>query len=88
MVLDEPNASLDAEGETSLIAAMKRMKEDGVTLIVVAHRIGVLGNVDKLLLLKNGQIELFGPRDTVIRKIMEMQATTRPMPTAHAGERR
>ncbi|SDD49886.1 ATP-binding cassette, subfamily C [Sphingomonas sp. YR710] len=88
MVLDEPNASLDAEGETSLIAAMKRMKEDGVTLIVVAHRIGVLGNVDKLLLLKSGQIELFGPRDSVIRKIMEMQATIRPMPTAHAGERR
>jgi ATP-binding cassette subfamily C protein len=87
MILDEPNASLDAEGEACLMAAMKRMKEDGVTQIVVAHRIGVLGNVDKLLLLKNGRIEMFGPRDAVVGKMIGRQSAAKPMSTADTRER-
>jgi ABC-type protease/lipase transport system fused ATPase/permease subunit len=69
IVLDEPNASLDAEGEEALIGAMETAKGWGATVIIVAHQPRILRPVDKLLVLRDGRMEMFGPRDEVIAKL-------------------
>ncbi len=69
IVLDEPNASLDAEGEEALIGAMEKAKGWGATVIIVAHQPRILRPVDKLLVLRDGRVEMFGPRDEVIAKL-------------------
>src|SRR5436190_741013 len=71
IVLDEPNANLDIEGERALQAALRDMKEAGVTALIIAHRASILGGVDKLLVLRDGAVEKFGPA----RELMQ------PMPT-------
>jgi PrtD family type I secretion system ABC transporter len=69
IVLDEPNASLDAAGEEALIGAMETAKGWGATVIIVAHQPRILRPVDKLLVLRDGRMEIFGPRDEVIAKL-------------------
>lgn len=68
VVLDEPNANLDAEGESALVRAMNSLKKEGITVIVVSHRPSLLAGVDKLLVLREGTIEAFGPRNEVLAK--------------------
>jgi PrtD family type I secretion system ABC transporter len=77
VVLDEPNANLDQEGEQALLYAMRRLKEEGVTLLMIAHRPSLLGGVDKLLVLREGAVEAFGPRAEVMRRF-----APRPMEAA------
>jgi PrtD family type I secretion system ABC transporter len=62
VVLDEPNANLDAEGDEALVRAMRDLKQAGVTVVVVAHRPSLLVNMDKLLVLKDGTVQMLGPR--------------------------
>jgi PrtD family type I secretion system ABC transporter len=62
VVLDEPNANLDHEGDMALVQAMQALKSDAVTLIVIAHRPSLLQSVDKILVLRDGAVELFGSR--------------------------
>ncbi len=69
LVLDEPNAHLDAEGETALVNALKAARERRATCIVVAHRAGFMNIADKLLVIQDGRIEAFGPRDQVAAKL-------------------
>jgi PrtD family type I secretion system ABC transporter len=69
VVLDEPNASLDSEGEEALVKAIAHLKAQGTTVIVVAHRPSVLQHADKLLLLRNGMVDAFGARGEVIAKL-------------------
>lgn len=69
VVLDEPNASLDAEGDAQLIVTLETLKERKVTQLVVAHRLSLLPVVDKLLVIQGGQISHFGPRDEILRLI-------------------
>lgn len=69
IVLDEPNASLDAEGEESLISAIARAKAWGATVVLVAHQPRILRPVDKLLVLRDGRGEMFGKRDEVLAKL-------------------
>lgn len=59
VVLDEPDSNLDRAGEESLLRAIQNMKERGATVIVIAHRSGVLKVVDKVLLLRDGEVEMF-----------------------------
>lgn len=68
-VLDEPNAHLDAEGDVALNAAIAMLKAEGKTILLVSHKLGVLPVVDKMLVLRDGRVELFGPRDEVLAKI-------------------
>lgn len=75
VVLDEPNANLDDAGERALARAMRELKEEGVTLLVITHRRSVLGSVDKLLVLNEGQLRLFGPRDEVLARIAQPRRT-------------
>jgi len=69
LILDEPNSNLDAEGEAALSAALRRLKDDGVTIIIVAHNAGILNHVDKLLVIRDGRMELFGSRSAVVARI-------------------
>jgi PrtD family type I secretion system ABC transporter len=69
VVLDEPNASLDSEGELSLIKALTTLKSKKVTTVVIAHRPAVLQHVDKILIIKDGAIQAFGPRDEVFSQL-------------------
>ncbi|MBV9995832.1 MAG: type I secretion system permease/ATPase [Caulobacteraceae bacterium] len=78
LVLDEPNAHLDGEGEAELMRALAELKQRGVTVVIVAHRTGVLAAADKLMVMREGRIELFGPRDEVVRKLTAAQSG-RPM---------
>lgn len=71
VVLDEPNANLDDAGERALSGALRQLKEEGVTLFVISHRRSVLGSVDKLLVLNEGRLRLFGPRDQVLARISQ-----------------
>ena len=73
IVLDEPNAHLDANGEARLINALKVMRQKGASIFVVAHRRGVLDICDKLMVVGNGQIEHFGARMDVVRELSQAQ---------------
>ena len=66
LVLDEPNAHLDAEGEQALVETVVRMRRRGVTVILIAQRTGVLAQVDKLLVLQGGVMTAFGSRDEIL----------------------
>jgi len=68
VVLDEPNSNLDADGEDALMRAILALKQEGTTLIVITHRPSLLANIDKALALREGAVELFGPRSEVIAK--------------------
>jgi ABC-type protease/lipase transport system fused ATPase/permease subunit len=88
VVLDEPNASLDTEGEESLINAIVKAKQWGATVILVAHQPRILKPVDKLLLLREGRSEMFGPRDEILAKLIprRLAAETRPRIVKQAPE--
>ena len=73
IVLDEPNSNLDEQGEQALSNALVKTKARGATVIIIAHRAQVLRNVDKILLLANGKLEAFGPRDEVLAKLNQRQ---------------
>lgn len=69
IVLDEPNASLDAEGEDALLGALEAMKGNGATVVIISHKPSIFRTADKMLVLREGRIELFGPRDQVMARL-------------------
>jgi ATP-binding cassette subfamily C exporter for protease/lipase len=69
VVLDEPNASLDPQGEAALLAAIAQLKTQGTTFVVMTHRSGVLAVADQILVLVDGQAAALGPRDEVLAKL-------------------
>lgn len=73
VVLDEPNASLDHEGEAALANVLASLHKEGITTVIIAHRPTVIQGVDKILVLKDGAVLMFGPRDAVIAKLREQQ---------------
>jgi PrtD family type I secretion system ABC transporter len=69
VVLDEPNAHLDIAGEAALLAAIADLKARAVTIVMVTHSPALMAPLDKLLLLKNGSLELFGPAPAVLARL-------------------
>jgi len=69
LVLDEPNSNLDSEGEEALKNTLHAMKEQGTSVFLIAHRINVLQHVDKVLVLRDGVVQKFAPRDAVIAPV-------------------
>ena len=69
VVLDEPNASLDAEGEDALLQALEAMKANGATVVIISHKPSILRTADKMLVLREGRVEMFGPRDQVMARL-------------------
>jgi ATP-binding cassette subfamily C protein RsaD len=75
IILDEPNANLDAAGEQALAQAIVHLKSTS-TIIVVTHKTNLLGLVDKIMFLQNGQVAQFGDRQKVLGSLLE--ANKRP----------
>ena len=79
VVLDEPDAALDQEGEQALMRALMNAKEAGMTVLVTTQRRNILGAIEKILVLRDGMIELYGPRDQVLER-MAQNANPQPAP--------
>ena len=77
VVLDEPNSSLDEQGDAALASAIVQLKSRGTTIVVMTHRTSVLGVADKMLVLSEGQTQMFGPRDDVLKALSEAAAKAR-----------
>lgn len=71
LVLDEPNSNLDNDGSVALNIAIRRLKEAGGSVIVIAHRPAAIQECDLLLVLEEGQRRAFGPRDEVLRSMVK-----------------
>jgi PrtD family type I secretion system ABC transporter len=71
VVMDEPNAHLDRQGERALMETIHELKKQGTTVIVITHRSNLLEHVDKVLLLHEGRIAMYGPRKEVLARIEE-----------------
>ncbi|MEQ1709004.1 MAG: type I secretion system permease/ATPase [Terricaulis sp.] len=85
LILDEPNAHLDADGEIALVNALKSARERGASALVVAHRAGFMNIADKLLVVQDGRIDAFGPREQVAARLAP-QSGTRPVVVSSSGE--
>lgn len=73
LVLDEPNSSLDEAGEQALMATLRHLKNQGSSVLVITHRTSVLPAADKVLMLRDGQVAAFGPRDEVLAALQKAQ---------------
>ncbi len=69
LILDEPNAFLDAEGEAALLDALRQARANGATVLLVAHRKSVLAIVDRLLVIEDGKPKMLGPAKDVIARL-------------------
>jgi PrtD family type I secretion system ABC transporter len=85
IVLDEPNSNLDTEGDEALTRAVRAARERDAIVVVVAHRpIGIEG-VDQLLVLKDGRMQAFGPKETVLGQVLQ-QRVAPPTPIKIVSE--
>jgi PrtD family type I secretion system ABC transporter len=80
VVLDEPNANLDQNGEHALRQALIDIRRRGGIAVVVAHRPSTLASLNKVLVIANGQAQDFGPRDEVLRRVLKSQSAGRAAP--------
>ena len=85
LILDEPNAHLDSEGDAALVAALAALKAEGRTILIVSHKLGILPVVDKMLVLREGRAEMYGPRDEILPKIAPPNVRRVTPPTAKAS---
>jgi ABC-type protease/lipase transport system fused ATPase/permease subunit len=87
VVLDEPNANLDAEGEAALAAALRELKQRGTTVVVVSHRPALMSQLDKIAVLRDGVLEAFGPVADVLRPVARPNASSeRPAASSNPAE--
>lgn len=89
IVLDEPNSSLDDAGEKALLQLIAGLKQRGATVISITHRTSILQAADKVLLMNDGKVASFGPRDDVLgalkaanERLQNKAAPARPAGTA------
>lgn len=68
IILDEPNANLDESGEAALVEAIKNAKAQKITTVLISHRPSILSSVDKILVLQEGAVVAFGPRNEILAK--------------------
>ena len=89
IVLDEPNSNLDGDSEAALLGALQVLRERGITVVLVSHRPVLVQGVEKVLLMRDGAVEMFGPRAEVLKKIMKpAQPTPIPAPAKKAEGRK
>jgi ATP-binding cassette subfamily C protein EexD len=83
IILDEPNSNLDDQGERDLLSALRKLKASGSTILIITHRTPILSLVDKLVMMREGLITHFGPRDAVLKEINSSKAKVTKLPTKH-----
>ena len=74
VVLDEPNSNLDDAGEAALTRAIMAMRKAGSTVVIISHRPSILQTTNKLLLMRDGMVQAFGPTDQVLKALAQAQA--------------
>jgi PrtD family type I secretion system ABC transporter len=84
VVLDEPNSALDVEGDEALNRAIATIKEAGTTVVIVGHRPSTLAQADRILMLREGRLHMFGPRADVIERLTRHQVQAVPSKTQTA----
>ena len=92
VVLDEPDAALDQDGEAALVQALNNARTAGMTVIVTTQRRNILGAIDRVLVMRDGMLELYGPRDQVLARLAQNKdgqaaaAAKAAAPTEEAGQ--
>ncbi len=79
IVLDEPNSNLDTEGDEALTRAVRSARERGAVVVVVAHRPIGIEAVDQLLVLRDGRMQAFGPKEQVLGQVLQRVAPPPPI---------
>ena len=87
VVLDEPNASLDSDGEAALLSAVQTLRQQGSTLLLITHKTNILAIADKIMVLAAGQIQGYGTRDQILSKLFGPRVAAVPA-TAVTRERK
>jgi ATP-binding cassette subfamily C protein len=82
LVLDEPNANLDAEGEAALEQAIITARLEKRTVLIITHRPSIAAKCDRVLMLRDGQIELYGPAQDVLQRLAQGQTKPAQQPAA------
>jgi ATP-binding cassette subfamily C protein len=85
IVLDEPNSNLDTEGDDALTRAIRGARERGAIVVVVAHRPVGIEAVDQLLVLKDGRVQAFGSKETVLGQVIQRVAPPTPIKIVSEG---
>src|SRR5438445_1680372 len=85
IVLDEPNSNLDTEGDEALTRAVRAARERGAIVVVVGHRPIGIEAVDQLLVLKDGRMQAFGPKDQVLGQVLQRVAPPSPIKIVSDG---
>ena len=85
VVLDEPNSNLDTEGDEALTRAVRGARERGAIVVVIAHRPVGIEAVDQLLVLKDGRMQAFGPKETVLGQVLQRVAPPSPIKIVSEG---
>jgi PrtD family type I secretion system ABC transporter len=73
VVMDEPNSNLDDAGERALMQTLQMLRQNQTTVVMVTHKPALLSGTDKVLMLKDGQVSMFGPRQEVLQRLMGQQ---------------
>ena len=74
LILDEPNSNLDADGDKELLQCLEQCKAQGTTILLVAHRMSMMPIVDGLLIVQDGRIAAYGPKDEILKEISAPKA--------------
>lgn len=69
VVLDEPSSNLDADGDAALAHCILQLKQRGTTVVLISHRPATIGVCDKILVLREGVVEMFGPRNEILSRL-------------------
>src|ERR1700716_1209638 len=85
IVLDEPNSNLDTEGDEALTRAVRAARERGAIVVVVAHRPIGIEAVDMLLVLNDGRMQAFGPKETVLGQVLQRVSPPSPIKIVSEG---
>jgi ATP-binding cassette subfamily C protein len=85
IVLDEPNSNLDTEGDEALTRAVRAARERGAIVVVVAHRPIGIEAVDQLLVLKDGRMQAFGPKEQVLGQVLQRVPPPSPIKIVSDG---
>ena len=80
VILDEPNAHLDGDGEAHLLRAITQLKAKGSAVVLVAHRATMLGVMDSVLVLNDGRVSLYGAREDVLGQLNNGTAKAPELP--------
>jgi len=81
VVLDEPNANLDAAGEEALLRSIQKLKAQQTTVVIISHKVNILTAVDKILVMADGAVQTFGPRDAILQRLIASPVPSNSPPT-------